>query len=103
MLAEFAIVPLDHGTSMKEYVAQILDLVDKSGLDYELTAMGTLVEGEAPMVWHLLRDCHEAVGAMSSRVETRIVIDDKKGAAGRLSGKVKDVEDVLGRRLKTAV
>jgi uncharacterized protein (TIGR00106 family) len=103
MLAEFSVIPLDHGTSMKEYVAPILDLVDKSGLDYELTAMGTIVEGEPMLVWHLLRDCHEAVAEMSNRVETRIVIDDRKGAAGRLVGKVRDVEEVLGRRLKTAV
>src|SRR5262245_32161793 len=103
MLAEFSVIPLDHGISMKEFIAQILDLVDKSGLDYELTAMGTIVEGDAALVWHLLRDCHEAITQMSSRVETRIVIDDKKGATGRLVGKVRDVEEVLGRRLKTAV
>lgn len=103
MLAELSVVPLDHGMNMKEYVARILDLVDKSGVDYELTAMGTLVEGESAVVWPLLRDCHEAIAAISNRVETRIIIDDKKGAIGRLVGKVRDVEEVLGRRLKTAV
>lgn len=103
MLAEFSVIPLDHGTHMKEYVAHILDLVDKSGLDYELTAMGTIVEGEPMLVWPLLRDCHEAITEMSDRVETRVVIDDKKGASGRLVGKVRDVEEVLGRRLRTAV
>src|SRR5262245_35587740 len=103
MLAEFSVIPLDHGMSMKEYVARILDIVDKSGLDYELTAMGTIVEGDPAIVWHLLRDCHEAIASMSNRVETRIVIDDKKGAKDRLVGKVRDVEEILGRRLKTAV
>jgi uncharacterized protein YqgV (UPF0045/DUF77 family) len=87
---------------MKEFVAPILDIVDKSGLDYELTAMGTIVEGEPMLVWHLLRDCHEAVTDMSDRVETRNVVEDRKGAQGRLVGKVRDVEEVLGRRLKTA-
>jgi len=103
MLAEFSVVPLDHGVHMKEYVAHILDLVDQSGLDYELTSMGTIVEGEPMLVWHLLRECHEAVTEISDRVETRIVIDDRKGAQGRLVGKVREVEEVLGRRLKTTV
>lgn len=103
MLVEFSIVPLDHGMNMKEYVARILDIVDNSGVDYELTAMGTIVEGDPAAIWHLLRDCHDAVAQMSDRVETRIVIDDKKGAMGRLVGKVRDVEGVLGRTLKTAV
>lgn len=103
MLAEFSVVPLDHGMSMKEYVAPILDIVEDSGVDYEFTAMGTIVEGDPAVIWHLLRDCHDAVAKMSDRVETRIVIDDKKGAMGRLVGKVRDVEEILGRDLKTAV
>jgi len=32
-------------------------------------------------------------------VLTNITIDDRKGATGRLEGKVKDVEEVLGKKL----
>ncbi len=35
MLLEFAISPLGEGESLSEEVAQVLDLVDRSGLPYE--------------------------------------------------------------------
>ena len=45
-LMEFTLIPLDKGSSFSKYVARVLAIVDKSGLDYCLTPMGTIVEGE---------------------------------------------------------
>ena len=36
----------------------------------------------------------------TGRVLTHITIDDRPRASGRIAGKVRDVEDVLGRPLK---
>lgn len=41
-----SIVPMGAGESVSQYVAECIDLVDKSGLDYEVHSMGTIVEGE---------------------------------------------------------
>ena len=38
--------PLDKGESLSQYVARSLDIIDKSGLPYQLTPMGTIIEGE---------------------------------------------------------
>lgn len=103
MIVELSITPLDHGMRMKTYIAPLLDIIDKSGLDYELTAMGTLLEGDSAEIWPLLQRCHDAAVRASSRVETRIVIDDRPGTRGRLAGMVRDIEEALGRKLKTAV
>ena len=46
VLLEFSLTPLDKGQSVSEYVARSLDIIDRSGLDYRLHAMGTIVEGE---------------------------------------------------------
>jgi len=45
MLVEFSIVPLGAGTSVGSRVAEVLRLVDASGLAYKVTPMGTVVEG----------------------------------------------------------
>ncbi|HCU26070.1 MAG TPA: hypothetical protein DF383_13720 [Deltaproteobacteria bacterium] len=103
MLAEFSIIPLDRGMGMKDSIAALLDLVDRSGLNYELTAMGTLVEGDDAKVWDLLRQCHDQATQISDRVETHITIDDRKGVTGRLAGKVREVEAILGRKLRTSI
>lgn len=101
MLAQFSITPLGKGERVGEYVAQILKLVDKSGLDYQLTAMSTLVEGDWDEVMQLIRDCHYHMKSFSNRVMTTIIVDDFAGRIGRLKGKVEDVERLLGKKLKT--
>ena len=58
VLLEMSIVPLGQGESVSKYVAQCIDLVDRSGLNYELHAMGTIVEGELAEVLDLLAAVH---------------------------------------------
>jgi len=100
MIARFDIVPVAVGPSLSPYVAEVLDLVDNSGLSYRLTSMGTIVEGEWDEVIQLIRKCHEAAMSHSGRVLTNISIDDRKGLGGRIDGKVKSVEEKLGRDLR---
>jgi uncharacterized protein (TIGR00106 family) len=100
MIAEFSVVPVGRGESLAGPVARVLDIVDKSGLPYQLTAMGTLVEGDWDEVLALVRRCHEAMRGEAGRVSTHIMIDDRPGTSGRIAGKVRDVEESLGRPLK---
>jgi uncharacterized protein (TIGR00106 family) len=100
MLASFSIVPIGLGEELKEHVAKIIALVEESGLDYRLGAMHTTVEGTPEEVMRLIMRCHGRMREMSTRVLTSITIDDRDGATGRLTGKVEDVEEVLGRRLR---
>ena len=96
MLAEFAVFPLDKGDSnLSEYVARITRIIRASGLDSQLTAMGTIVEGGTEEVFELIKECHLEMTRYSNRVYTKITIDDRKGSTGRLGGKVRSVEDRL--------
>lgn len=100
MIAEFSIVPLDKGESLSQYVSEVLDMVDNSGLEYKLTPMGTIVEGEWDEVMDLIKRCHEHMREVSNRVDTRIAVDDREGAENRIEGKIESVESKLGKRLK---
>jgi uncharacterized protein (TIGR00106 family) len=100
MVVEFSVVPIGRGEALAELVARIIDIVDKSGLHYQLTAMGTIVEGDWDGVFALIRKCHETMRGQAGRVYTHIAIDDRDRVSGRIEGKVRDVEDVLGRALK---
>ena len=92
MLASFSIVPIGVGEELREHIAGVLEIVEKSGLDYKLGAMATTVEGGRDEVMTLIMKCHEHMMARAPRVLTRVSIDDRKNATGRLTGKVKDVE-----------
>jgi uncharacterized protein (TIGR00106 family) len=101
MIAEFSVVPLGKGESLGGLVAEVADIVDKSGLPYKFTAMGTIVEGEWDDVLALIKECHFCLKRQAARLMTTITIDDREKASGRIRGKVEDVEAILGRHLKT--
>jgi uncharacterized protein (TIGR00106 family) len=100
MLVNFSVVPLGEGVSMSGGVSEIIDMIDKSGLEYRMHSMGTVVEGGWDEVMGLVKQCHNAMHASSGRVYTTITIDDRKGASGRIDGKVRAVEEKLGHEVK---
>ena len=100
VLLEMSITPLGLGESVSQYVAECVDLVDQSGLDYELHAMGTIVEGELDQVLDLMRRCIEQTAKHSDRVTCAAKLDYRRGKSGRLTSKVASVEEKLGRAVR---
>ena len=101
VLLEFSMSPFDKGESVSAYVARSIDIIDRSGLPYRLTPMGTIIEGERDEVMKVVRDCHEAMRADCRRISTSIRIDYRDGPGGRIEAKVKAIEERLGRKLKS--
>lgn len=101
VLLEFSMSPLDKGESLSPYVARSLDIIDKSGLPYQLTPMGTIVEGEWEQVMALVASCFQAMGRDCNRISTSMKIDYRAGQSGRLQSKIRSIESKLGRTLST--
>src|SRR5262245_42119556 len=95
--------PLGKDESVAPYVARCLKIVAASGLDYRLHAMGTTLEGEWDDVFAVVRRCFEDLRADCDRISCSIKVDYRKGPAGRLESKVRHVEELLDRPLKTGV
>lgn len=101
MLAEFSVTPIGSGVHLSKEVAKALKVVRESGLDYQVTAMGTLLEGDREEIWKVIQKAHEAVLKTSERVYTRVVFDEfRKETTGRIREKVTQVEKELGVPLK---
>jgi uncharacterized protein (TIGR00106 family) len=101
ILLEFSMTPMTKGESVSAYVARSLDIVDRSGLPYQLTPMGTIIEGEWPEVMAVVTACFEAMRADCDRIGTQIRIDYRDAPGGRLKSKVDSVQQRLGRKLST--
>jgi uncharacterized protein (TIGR00106 family) len=101
VLLEFSMSPINKGESVSPYVARSLDIVDKSGLPYQLTPMGTIIEGEWAEVMAVVTACFEAMRVDCDRISTSVRIDYRAGPGGRLKAKVESVEKKLGRKLAT--
>ncbi len=100
MLLEFSIYPLGKGESVGKHVARALEIVDKSGLPYQLHAMGTVIEGEWEECIRVVEKCFAALKKDCRRIEVVLKVDYRAGHRGRLTSKVRSLEKRLGRRLK---
>ena len=101
VLLEFSMAPSTKGESMSPYVARSLDIIDKSGLPYQLTPMGTIIEGEWVEVMAVVTACFETMRTDCDRIGTHIKIDYRAGPGGRITAKVDSVQKKLGRKLST--
>ena len=101
VLLEFSMYPVGQGESLSPYVARSLDIIDKSGLAYQLTPMGTILEGEWADCMAVVTACFEAMRADCPRVEVALKVDYRQGTASRLKSKIAAVEGQLGRKLAT--
>jgi len=101
VLLEFSMSPIAKGESVSAYVSRSLDIIDKSGLPYQLTPMGTIIEGEWAEVMAVVTACFEAMRTDCGRISTSIRIDYRAGPGGRLKSKVSSVDQKLGRKLST--
>ncbi len=101
IMLEFSMAPTAKGESMSAYVARSLDIIDKSGLPYQLTPMGTILEGEWEEVMAVVAACFKAMKIDCDRIGTQIKIDYRSGPGGRLKSKVDSVQKKLGRHLAT--
>ena len=101
VLLEFSMAPVGQGDSVSAAVARILDVIDKSGVPYQLTPMGTILEGEWDAVMGVVTACFRTLEAEADRIAVNLKVDWRRGPAGRLQSKTARVEQHLGRKLNT--
>jgi len=100
MLVEFSTFPSGKDENLSEDVAKVIEIIEQSGLPHQTHAMGTLIEGDWDSVMDVIKQCHHELARTGKRIYTRIVIDDRAGATGRLSGKVASIEKKLGHEIR---
>ncbi len=101
VLVEFAMFPTDKGESVSKYVSQVIDHIDKSGLNYRLTPMGTILEGNWDDVFRVISECFKILESQSNRIYSVIKVDYRKGEESRMKTKVEKVQSLLQREIKT--
>ncbi len=97
-ILEISIVPLGtKGSSLSSYVAACLQVLKNEKVGYELTAMGTNVEGDLKKLIRLALKMHEVPFKKGApRVVTTLKIDDRRDKKGTLAGK----KEAVQRKLK---
>jgi uncharacterized protein (TIGR00106 family) len=97
-IAEISIVPLGTKTpSVSQYVARAVKVLEQErGIKYEITAMGTILEGDLDSILVAVKKMHQEVfGEGVARVLTTVKIDDRRDK----SQSVKEKVDSLKKKL----
>ena len=94
IVAEISVVPIGTGSaSLSQYVAACVDILKQApDVSYQLTAMGTIIQGPLERVLELAGKMHQAPFAQGvERVLTTIKIDDRRDKPLTIESKVQAV------------
>ena len=96
-ILEISVVPIGvEGSSLSSFVADCLRVLKKEKVRYELTAMGTNIEGDLKDLIRVALKMHEVPFKKGApRVVTILKIDDRRDKKGTLSAKKRAVQTKL--------
>jgi uncharacterized protein (TIGR00106 family) len=96
-IAFLTITPLGTGTtSVSHYVAGVEKILEATKLKSQLTAMGTIIEGDLDEILAVVRRMHEHPFTMgAARVSTLLKIDDRRDKEHSIGSKMRSVAEKL--------
>ena len=97
-LVEVSIIPLGTKTpSVSQYIAQAVKVLQsEEDVKYELTAMGTIIEGDLERLLAIVGKMHKVVfDAGVMRVVTTVKIDERRDKTSSLSSKMESLKREL--------
>jgi uncharacterized protein (TIGR00106 family) len=97
-IAEVSVVPLGTKTaSVSHYVARAIKILEQEkDMKYEITPMGTVIEGDLDRILAVVKRMHEAVLREEvARVVTTVKIDDRRDKSLTMKGKLDSVRKKL--------
>ena len=79
-ILEISIMPIGTGqASFSSYISKACDVVEKHGLQYQVTPLATMVEGEMEQLMTVLKEVHNLpFSAGVDRVITNVTIDERR-------------------------
>ena len=98
-IVEVSIIPLGTQTpSVSKYVAKAVRVLqDEKDIKYELTGMGTIIEGDLERLLSLVGKMHQsAFDAGVMRVVTVVKIDERRDKISNIVSKIDSVKRELG-------
>jgi uncharacterized protein (TIGR00106 family) len=98
-LMHLTIIPLGtNSPSVGEYVADIQKILEKTDFPYELTDMGTIIEGNSGDLLNLAAQLAEMPFSKGiNRVVTQISLDDRRDKKVSMGAKKASVADRLAK------
>lgn len=98
VILEFAMFPTDKGESVSEHVSKIIKMIAESGVTYQLTPMGTIIETETMQeALAIVQKAYDVLEEDCNRIYSSLKFDIRKGEPGRMTQKVEAIESKIGK------
>lgn len=92
VMVDFCIVPLGVGVSLSTYIAACQEVLEAAGLQTQMHAYGTNIEGDWDAVFQAIKACHRRVHDMGApRVTTTIKMGTRIDREQTLADKINSV------------
>jgi uncharacterized protein (TIGR00106 family) len=102
-IVDVTVIPIGTPTpSVSEYVAEmqkVLEMYKRDGkINFMLTPMNTIIEGELPVLFEVIQAIHEVPFSKGiQRVATNIRIDDRRDKKQRMADKIASVQEKMNK------
>ena len=92
VIVDLCVVPMGVGVSVSKYVAECQKILRQAGLEHQLHAYGTNIEGDWDDVFAAIKLCHERVHEMGApRITTSIKVGTRTDRQQSMQEKVESV------------
>ena len=73
---DLCLVPIGVGTSLSPYIKECIEIIKNEGLNYELGANGTAIEGDWDKVFECVKKCHKKITIFAKlcKIENKKII-----------------------------
>lgn len=96
VIVDLCVIPMGVGVSVSEYVTACQRVLEEAGLEHQLHAYGTNIEGEWDAVMAAVKRCHEVVHEMGApRISSTLRLGTRTDREQSIEDKVQSVTDKL--------
>ncbi len=93
VIVDLCVVPLGVGVSVSRFVAACQTVLQDAGLNYQMHAYGTNIEGEWDEVFAAVKRCHDVVHEMGApRVSSSLRVGTRTDRDQSMEDKIRSVE-----------
>lgn len=100
-IVDITVIPLGtESSSISKYVAEMQHILksfqEEQEIEYQLTPMNTIIEGELPILFDIIQTLHKTLFKKGvKRLSTNIRIDDRRDKKTEMKNKLKSVYDKM--------
>ena len=90
------IAPFGAGENLSEHIAEVVRVIEASGLPSRTTSMFTEIEGEWDTVMKVVKDATFVLAEKGYRTSVTLKADIRPGYTNRMTAKVEKLNSILG-------